>query len=106
MDLLTTHPIQTGWEISIEPYPCGRFGSIDNPDRQFGNSSVPTQTKTRSDGPEPLLQLAETLRPNQRSFAITKSGFQKFELALQRSIIRQLQYFEVIQNCPLGLFGD
>jgi len=52
-----THPIQTGREMSIEPYPNRQFGFIDNPDRQFGNGSVPTRTRTRSDGPEPLLTL-------------------------------------------------
>ena len=56
-DPLTTRPIQTGWEIRIEPYPNRRFGCVDNPDRQFGNSSVLTWTRTRSDGPELLLTL-------------------------------------------------
>ena len=56
-DPLTTRPIPTGWEICIEPYPNRRFGCVDNPDRQFGNSSVLTRTRTRSDGPEPLLTL-------------------------------------------------
>jgi hypothetical protein len=55
--LLTTRPIQTGWEISIEPYPNWQFGCVDNPDNQFGNSSVLARTRTRSDGPEPLLTL-------------------------------------------------
>ena len=32
---LTTHPIQTGCEMSIEPYPNSRFGCIDDPDHQF-----------------------------------------------------------------------
>jgi len=53
-DPLTTRPIQTGWEICIEPYPNRRFGCVDNPDRQSGNSSVLIWTRTRSDGPEPL----------------------------------------------------
>ena len=52
---LTTRPIQTGMEFSIELYPHGRFGLIDNPDCQFGAGWVPTRTRTRSDGPEPLL---------------------------------------------------
>ena len=58
-DPLTTRPIQTGWEICIEPYPNRRFGCVDNPDRQFGNGSVLTRTRTRSDGPEPLLTLVQ-----------------------------------------------
>jgi hypothetical protein len=56
-DLLTTRPIQTGWWICIKPYPNCRFQCINNPDLQFGHSSVLTQTRTRSDGPEPLLIL-------------------------------------------------
>jgi hypothetical protein len=62
MDLLdnwlTTCPIQMGRGISITPYPNQRFRFTDDPDRQSGTSSVPTQTWTRSDGPEPLLTLA------------------------------------------------
>jgi len=54
-DPLTTRPIQTGWEICIEPYPNWRCGCVDNPDRQFGTGSVVTRTQTRSDGPEPSL---------------------------------------------------
>ena len=57
-DPLTTRPIQTGWEFTMEPYPSGQFGFIDDPDRQFGNGSVWTWTRTRSDGPEPLLTLS------------------------------------------------
>jgi len=56
-DPLTTRPIQTGWEYTFELYSSWRFGFIDNPDRQFGNGSVWTHTRTRSDGPEPLLTL-------------------------------------------------
>jgi len=43
----------------MEPYPSRQFGFIDNPDRQFGNCSVCSRTRTRSDGPEPLLTLIE-----------------------------------------------
>jgi len=56
-DPLITRPIRTGWEFAIEPYPNWRFGFIDNPDRQFGNGSGWTRTRTRTDGPEPLLTL-------------------------------------------------
>jgi len=44
----------------MELYPIGQFGFIDDPDCRFGNSSVWTQTRTRSDGPEPLLTLVVT----------------------------------------------
>jgi hypothetical protein len=56
-DPLTTRPIQTGCEFPMEPYRGGQFGFIDYPDRQFGNGSIWTRTRTRSDGPEPLLTL-------------------------------------------------
>jgi hypothetical protein len=54
-DLLTTRPILPGWGFTMEPYPGGQFGCIDDPDRQFGNSWDGTRTQSRSDGPEPLL---------------------------------------------------
>jgi len=54
---LTTHHIQTGWEITIEQYPKWQFGCIGKQDRKFGKGSVPTQTQIRSDSPEPLLIL-------------------------------------------------
>jgi len=57
MDLLTTRPIQTGWEFTFELYLSWQFGFIDNPDRQFGNGLVWTRTRIWSDGPEPLLTL-------------------------------------------------
>jgi len=58
-DPLTTRPIQTDWESTMEPYPSGQFGFIDHLDRQSGNGSVwtRTQTGTRSDCLEPLLTL-------------------------------------------------
>jgi hypothetical protein len=37
-----------------------------------------------------------TLHPNPRSFPTTKTGFQKFERKLHKSIIRQQRYLEVI----------
>jgi len=55
MDPLRTSPIQTGWMIGIEPCPNWPFRCIDNPDHQFGNGLVLNLTRTRSDGPEPLL---------------------------------------------------
>jgi hypothetical protein len=45
-DPLTTRPIQMGWEFTMELYPSGQFGFIDDPDRQFGNGSVWTRTRT------------------------------------------------------------
>jgi hypothetical protein len=52
---LGTHPIQTGREMSMKPYPNRLFGFIDDPDRQSGSGSGSTGTRTRSDGPDPLL---------------------------------------------------
>jgi len=43
--------------MSMEPYPNRLFGFINNPDRQSGSGLVPTRTRTRSDGPDPLLTL-------------------------------------------------
>jgi len=60
-DPQTTRPIQTGWDFACEPYPSWRFGFIDNPGRQFGNSSVCTRTQTQSNSPEPLLTLIMTI---------------------------------------------
>jgi len=57
-DLLTGNPIQMGWVSTVEQYPSWQFGYIDNPDRHLANSSVWTQTRTRSDGPEPFLTLS------------------------------------------------
>jgi hypothetical protein len=56
-DPLTTRPIQTGWELTMEQCLTGQFVFIDDPDCHFGNCSVLTRTCTRSDGPEPLLTL-------------------------------------------------
>jgi len=47
----------------------------------------------------------ETRRPNPSSSLTTKTGFQKFERKLQKRIIRQKRYLEVIRNCALGLFA-
>jgi len=49
---------------------------------------------------------AETLCPNSRTFLTTKTGFPKFKRNLQRRVIRQQQYLEVIRNCAVGLFDD
>jgi len=56
-DQLTTRPIRTGWEFTMELYQSRQFGIIEDPDRQFRNGSVWTRTRTRSDGPELLLTL-------------------------------------------------
>jgi len=65
MDLLgnplITGPIQTGEEYTMEPYPSVQFGFTENPDGQCGNCSVWTQTRSRSDGPEPLLTVYTTM---------------------------------------------
>jgi hypothetical protein len=60
MDPLTTHLLQTGWELIFEPYLSWWFEFIDNLDNRFGNSSVLTRTQTQHDGPEPLLPLPES----------------------------------------------
>jgi len=48
----------------------------------------------------------DTRRRNPRSFPTMKTGFKKFERKLQKRIIRQQQYLEVIRNRALGLFAD
>jgi hypothetical protein len=55
--LLITRRIQMVWEVSVELCPNWPFKCIDNPERQFVNSSVLTQTRTRSDCPVPLLSV-------------------------------------------------
>jgi hypothetical protein len=60
-DPVTTRSIQTGLEFTMEPYPSGQFGCIDDPDSQFGNGSVWTRTLTGSDGPELILTLCITV---------------------------------------------
>jgi hypothetical protein len=52
-DPLTTRSIQMGWGFTMEQYPSGQFGFIDNPDRPFRNCLV--WTWTRINGVEPLL---------------------------------------------------
>jgi len=54
-NLVTTCPLQMGWEISIALYPSRWFRWIDNMDPPFGNGLVWTWTRTRCDGQEPLL---------------------------------------------------
>jgi len=53
-DTLTSPTISPGSEGTIEPYLSWSFRNIDNLDCQFGNVSVWTRTRTRSDCPEPL----------------------------------------------------
>jgi len=60
-DLQTTRPIQTDWECTVKPYPSWWFRFIGNLDSQFRNGLVSTQNRMRSDAPEPLLALAETI---------------------------------------------
>ena len=59
-DPLTTRPLQTDWEFTMELNPSGLFRFIDDPERQFGNISDWTRTRTLSDGPEQLLTLTST----------------------------------------------
>jgi hypothetical protein len=74
-DPLKTRPIQKGKEMSIEPYPNQQFGLNDDPDHAFGDRSLPTRTRTRSDGPEPFLILS-TAQSSLLSFGVSKSLFQ------------------------------
>jgi len=53
-DPLETRTIQMVWGSTIEPDPSRRFFFIDDVDAQFGNGSIWTWKRTRSDGPEPL----------------------------------------------------
>jgi hypothetical protein len=48
----------------------------------------------------------EMWRPNPRSFPTMKTGFQTFEWKLQKRIIREQPYLEVIRNHALSLFAD
>ena len=54
---VTTHPIQTAWEISIERYRNWQFRCIDDPDCQFDNGLVSTRSRIGSDSSAPLLTL-------------------------------------------------
>jgi hypothetical protein len=45
-------------------------------------------------------------RPYPRGLPMTTTGFQKFERKLQKRIIRQQRYLQVIRNRALGLFAD
>jgi len=56
-DLLKNGPIQTAWEISIEPCWNWWFWCIDNPDHWFVKVLIPTLIRTRCNSPEPLLTL-------------------------------------------------
>ena len=68
-DLLTTRPIQTGWEFTMELYPSGQLGFIEDPDHPFGNGSVWSRTRIRSEGPEPLLTLVMSSLTNEWSLS-------------------------------------
>jgi hypothetical protein len=56
-DQMTIQPIQTISAFTIELYMSGWFKFIYDQDRQFGNVSVWTRTRTRSAGPEQLATL-------------------------------------------------
>jgi len=61
-DPLATRPILKRWEVTIELYQSWRFTYMDDPDRQFGNGSVWTQTHTGRDVLELLLKLGTHAR--------------------------------------------
>jgi hypothetical protein len=69
-DWRTTRPFQTDWELTIEPYPSGRYRCIDDQDCHFGTGSVWTRTRTQSDDPEPLLTVSQS-----RSTSFRKASF-------------------------------
>jgi len=48
----------------------------------------------------------ETRCPNPRIFLTTKTGFQKLQRKLQKRIVIQQRYLEVIRNRALGPFAD
>jgi glycosidase len=54
---LATRPIHMGWELSVAQSRNWEFGFLDDPDRLFGYSLVPTLNRTQRGGPEPLLTL-------------------------------------------------
>jgi len=56
-DPVRASPIQKGREMLMEPYSNQQFGIIDDPDCQSGSGMFLTPTRTRTDGPEPLLTL-------------------------------------------------
>jgi hypothetical protein len=58
-NLLTTRPLQTDLECTIEWYLGCQFICINTPYREVVHGSVPTQTRTRSGCSQPL----ETLTP-------------------------------------------
>jgi len=57
-------PDSDGLGVHHVPYLSGKFGFIDDLDRQFGNGLVWTRTRTRSDGPELFLTLVDAQYPN------------------------------------------
>jgi len=61
---LSTRPTQTGKLILIELDRNGRFGLIDNLERQFGSGSVLARTRIRNDHPEPLLPIGRVTYRN------------------------------------------
>jgi hypothetical protein len=81
-DMLTTRPIRTGWEFTIDLYLSPRFGFIDYLVRTFGNGSVWTRSGTRSDGPEPLPTLTASDIVQTRSKYCTKAPDSKYPLEL------------------------
>ena len=106
-DPLTTRPIQTGWEFTMEPYPSGQFGFIDDPDRQFGNGSVWTRTRTQSDGPEPLLTLPQcyevgsaALNDSRRTALEVSRRYPQRSQELQNSTILQVKSHSILNAPP------
>jgi len=55
-DQLATRPMQTDWQLTMEPYQSGQLVFIHDQDHQCGDDSVWTRTWTQSDGLETLLR--------------------------------------------------
>lgn len=61
-NMLTIHPIHTGWECTCDQYLRWRCGSIDNLDSELGNGLFWNRTQTWRDVQEQLWTLCPGLR--------------------------------------------
>jgi len=94
---LRTRPIQTGREMSIEPYPNRQFRFIDNLDRQFGDGSVPTRTRTRSDGPY-IYNDHAVLAPAYGCNIIVSLGVLYIYIYMKNDLTRHVTYREAVSG--------
>jgi len=77
----TIRPIQTGWELSIEPYPSWRFGCIVIQDHHFTNCPDWTRTRARSDILEPLRTLGVSIINTGSILCYIKVNFRFFNMS-------------------------